>query len=128
MKNLALLCVGVGTLFLGGCGILPNDPGIVGRSERWYRHTDPAAFFAHEQSRDRVYFVGIYDPAAGADSPVPGVRRKDPAYRVARTWFVPSNSIPDPERNRRFVEAAREFARRYNPLVLAYLKQQPVAK
>ena len=128
MKFLALLCVGVGTLFLGGCGVLPNDPAIVGRSERWYRHTDPTAFFAHEQKRGRVYFIGIYDPAAGADSPAPGVSRKDRSYRVARTWFVPSNSIPDPERNRRFVASARGFARRYNPLVLAYLRQHPTAK
>ncbi len=128
MRHLTLLCAGVSLLLLGGCGVLPNDPTIVGRSEGWYKHTDPAAFFAHEQQGGRVYFIGIYDPAAGAESPAPGIRRDDRSYRVAQTWFVPSHSIPDPERNRRFVDAAREFARRYNPLVLAYLKQHPTAK
>ena len=33
-----------------------------------------------------------------------------------------------PVRNERFVAAARAFARRYNPLVLAYLRQHPATK
>ncbi len=66
-------------------------------------------------------------PAEGADSPAPGVSRNDPAYRVSRTWFVlPDNSSP--RRHERFEASAREFARRYNPLVLAYLRQHPTAK
>lgn len=127
MRLSMLLCVGVGTLFLGGCGVLPNDPAVIARSERWFRRTDPAAFFAHEEKHGRVYFIGFYDPAEGADSPAPGVRRNDPAYRVSRTWFVlPDNGSP--ERHRRFVASARGFARRYNPLVLSYLRRHPTAK
>ncbi len=127
MKRLALPCVGLGLLFLEGC-VLPNDPAVAERSERWYRRTDPAAFFAREQARGRVYFVGIFDPALGQDSPVPGISHKDPAFRVARTWFVPTEADLNPARNRRFEASAREFARRYNPLVLAYLKGHPDGK
>ena len=127
MKLLTLLCAGVGLLFLGGCGILPNDPTVIDRSERWFRRTDPAAFFAHEEQHGRVYFIGFYDPEEGVDSPAPGVRRDDPAFTVARTWFVlPDNGSPG--RHQRFLASARAFARRYNPLVLDYLKGHPTAK
>ena len=127
MKFLMLLCASVGLLLLGGCSVLPNDPTVIDRSERWFRRTDPAAFFAKEQRHGRVYFIGFYDPAEGDESPVPGVRRNDPAYRVSRTWFVlPDNGSP--KRHGRFLASARGFARRYNPLVLAYFKEHPADK
>ncbi len=128
MKSLALLCACAVLLLLGGCGVLPkDDPAVIARSERWFRRTDPAAFFVNEQRHGRVYFIGFYESSEEADSPAPGVSRNDPAYRVSLTWFVlPDNSSP--RRHERFEASAREFARRYNPLVLAYLRQHPTAK
>ncbi len=127
MKRLAFLAAVAGLSCLGGC-LLPNDPTVVGRSAWWFRHTNPAKFFAGEESHGRVYFIGIYDPADGEDSPVPGVARNDPAYRVSRTWFLPLGNTLSPARDQRYVASAREFARRYNPLVLAYFRQHPAEK
>ncbi len=129
MKRLALLlCAVLGLPCLGRGDLLPIEASVAGRSERWFRRTDPARFFAGEERRGRIYFIGIYDPVAGAGSPAPGISRHDPSFRVARTVFVPRGNTLSPERDRRFVEAAREFARRYNPLVLAYFKGYPADK
>ena len=127
MSRFVLLCVGLGLLFLAGC-VVPNDPAVADRSERWYRRTDPVKFFAHEAARGRVYFVGVFDPALGHDSPVPGISSRDPAFRVSRTWFVATDPTLSRKQNERFDRAVRVFAERYNPLVLAYLKQHPEAK
>ena len=128
MRRFALLCACAGLLLAGGCAILPkSDPTLANRSAYWYRHTDPAKFFAHESSRGRVYFLGVFDPEAGGDSPAPGISRGDPAFRVARTGFVPKGPFVNPRRAQEYVAAVRRFAERYNPLVLAYLHEHPDA-
>ena len=124
MRHLALLCSCVGLLFLTGCVLPKSDPALAGRSAYWYRHTDPAAFFAREQAHGRVYFLGVFDPARGQDSPAPGIARRDPAFRVARTWFVAESPfVNDDRRNAAYNAAVRRFAERYNPLVLASLHE-----
>ena len=128
MRLLAVLCLGFGSLCLGGCVLPGSDPALAGRSTYWYRHTDPAAFFDRERAHGRVYFLGVYDPARGADSPAPGIARRDPAFRVARTWFVAEAPfVNDDQRNAAYDAAVRRFAERYNPLVLAYLRAHPDA-
>ena len=127
MRRFALLAVSMGLLTLVGCVLPKDDPALAGRSAYWYRHTDPAAFFAHERSRGRVYFLGVFDPARGQDSPAPGIARRDPAFRVARTWFVPTGQFVNPDRSAAYDTAVRRFAERYNPLVLAYLYEHPDA-
>ena len=123
-----LLCAVVALPCLGRGDVLPLDAAVAGRSERWFRRTDPARFFASEAGRGRVYFIGVYDPADGTDSPAPGISRRDPGFRVSRTVFVPRGNTLSPARNQRFEASVREFARRYNPLVLAYLKGHPADK
>jgi hypothetical protein len=110
----------LGLVGVNGCS---KDPAIVGRSTAWFRTIDPNVFFRSERNRGLIYFIGIYDPSAGANSPVPGVSRQDPYFLPYNTWFVPANSIADPKLNQEFLEAAKEFAERYNPLVLRYLKE-----
>ncbi len=108
--------------------VLRTEPALIEHSERWFRYTNPVRFFAKEKRHGRIFFIGIYDPAAGDDSPAPGVSRRDPAFRVSRTVFVLRGNSLNPDKNRRYEASAREFARRYNPLVLAYLKQHPAEK
>ena len=129
MKRFALLLCALAALPRPGHGdVLRTEPALIDHSERWFRRTDPAKFFAKELRRGRVFFIGIYDPAAGADSPAPGIARRDPAFRLSRTVFVPRGNSLNPERDRRFVAAVREFARRYNPLVLTYFEGRPAEK
>ena len=124
MRRLALLGVAI-ALSLGSCVLPQSDPTLAGRSAYWYRHTDPVAFFAHERSHGRVYFLGVFDPPRGHDSPAPGIAHRDPAFRVARTWFVPTAPFVNPKRAEAYDAAVRRFAEHYNPLVLAYLRGHP---
>ena len=123
MRPFALLCACAGLSVLTGCVLPKSDPALAGRSAYWYRHTDPAVFFAHEQAQGRIYFLGVFDPARGQDSPAPGISSRDPAFRVARTWFVPTGQFLNPERAAAYDAAVRRFAERYNPLVLSYLHE-----
>ncbi len=127
MRRFALLCACVGLSLTAGCVLPKDDPTLANRSAYWYRHTNPVTFFAHERSHGRVYFLGVFDPEAGEDSPAPGISRRDPAFRVARTWFVPQGPFLDPKRAGAYDAAVRRFAERYNPLVLAYLHEHPDA-
>ena len=129
MKRLLLsLCVLAALPCSGRGDVLRTEPAVIEHSERWFRRTDPVRFFAKEERHGRIFFIGIYDPAAGGDSPAPGISRRDPAFRVSRTVFVPRGNTLNPDKDRRFEASVREFARRYNPLVLAYFKGHPAEK
>lgn len=103
------------------------DPAIIGRSAKWYKETNPQRFFEQERQRGLIYVIGIYDPKLGAEkSPVPGISRQDAHHLFYRTWFVPAHFYADPELNKRFLNAARNFAERYNPIVVQYLKSAEI--
>ena len=125
MKLLLLISLATLLLSLGGCTGMGRDPAIVGRRTTWFERTDPERFFAQERRRGLIYFIGIYDPQLKAKSPAPGVPPGQAQLANIPIWFVPSGSIADPAENRRFLEAARQFALRYNPLVVAYLRRPP---
>jgi len=102
-------------VFLGGC-VYPNDPGNVGKSAGWYRKTNPEMFFKSERDRGLIYFIGIHDfSKSNGKSVIPGISMQDLVFTKDRTWFT---AFGDPQ----FTYAYTDFAGRYNPLVLRYLK------
>ncbi len=110
----------IAVAFLSGCAS-PGIPKIIGRSTAWYETTDPDNFFAKENRRGALYYIGIYDPALGyLRSPVPGAANNKLA-RDLMSWVSAPMSY-EPAERRKFLEAVERFARRYNPHVSKELR------